>query len=294
MTVYYVGAGGNDGNSGLTWALRKLTLNGAEDVPVVAGDTVYVAPGVYRETLTVDVSGGAGTPITYIGDYRGVYTDGVGGVVRITGSDDDLTPARNNCIEHAAAKSYRTFRGFAFDTIISYCLSLTDPISLILDGCIFDYGGGNIIYIAGANQLNCTITNCYFRCGVSDSPIRILHAAVVDDSGHLISNCIFTSGGGIIIDRVGGITCKNCTFDGRFNVAIKVGFALNAGQLETVNNCIFSGCIVGLQATVLGEIIENYNSFFEVLTPRTNVAVGANSNTTPPLYDTRWFFEMTK
>ena len=61
MVDRYVGIGGNDGNSGLTWALRKLTLNGAEDTPVVAGDTVYVGPGVYRERLIVDVSGGAGT-----------------------------------------------------------------------------------------------------------------------------------------------------------------------------------------------------------------------------------------
>jgi hypothetical protein len=58
MTLRYVGPGGNDGNSGLTWALRKLTLNGVEDTPVAAGDIVYVAPGTYREMLTVDVSGG--------------------------------------------------------------------------------------------------------------------------------------------------------------------------------------------------------------------------------------------
>ena len=63
MTTRYVGKGGDDANSGLTWALRKLTLNGAEDTPVVAGDTVYVGAGTYRELLTYDVSGGAGTPI---------------------------------------------------------------------------------------------------------------------------------------------------------------------------------------------------------------------------------------
>ena len=62
MTTRYVGPGGSDANSGLTWALRKLTLNGVEDTPVVAGDTIYVGPGTYRETLTVDVSGTAGIP----------------------------------------------------------------------------------------------------------------------------------------------------------------------------------------------------------------------------------------
>src|SRR3989304_7878159 len=57
MPTYYVGPGGNDGNSGLTWALRKLTLNGAEDTPVAAGDICWVGPGVYRELLTDDISG---------------------------------------------------------------------------------------------------------------------------------------------------------------------------------------------------------------------------------------------
>src|SRR3972149_365873 len=112
MTLRYVGPGGSDANSGLTWALRKLTLNGVEDTPVVAGDTIYVGPGTYRETLTVDVSGTAGNPITYIGDYSGANTDGIGGVVRITGSDNDQSATRAQCITAATTKDYRTFQGF--------------------------------------------------------------------------------------------------------------------------------------------------------------------------------------
>src|SRR3990167_11457332 len=112
MTTRYVGAGGSDANSGLTWALRKLTLNGVEDTPVVAGDLVYVGPGTYSELLTVDVSGTAGNPIEYRGDYLGQNTDGVGGVVRVTGSDNDQTATRANCIAAGAARNYRTFTRF--------------------------------------------------------------------------------------------------------------------------------------------------------------------------------------
>ena len=46
MTVRYVGPGGNNSNDGLSWANRKLTLNGVEDTPVAAGDIVYVGAGV--------------------------------------------------------------------------------------------------------------------------------------------------------------------------------------------------------------------------------------------------------
>ena len=119
MTIRYVGIGGNDANSGLTWALRKLTLNGVEDTPVQAGDTVYIGAGTYREQSTVDVSGAAGSPITYIGDYDGSHTDGIGGVVRLTGSDDDLTAARNYSIT-AASKNYRTFEGIHLDLSSSH------------------------------------------------------------------------------------------------------------------------------------------------------------------------------
>src|SRR3989304_345197 len=111
MTIYYVGPGGNDANNGLSWANRKLTLNGAEDVPVAAGDTVYVGPGVYREGLVLDVDGSVGNIITYIADVTGQETGGGGGIVRITGRDNDQTATRANAIS-GVGRDYRTLRGF--------------------------------------------------------------------------------------------------------------------------------------------------------------------------------------
>ena len=107
MATYYVGIGGNDSNDGLSWAQRKLTLGGAEAL-VAAGDIVYIGAGTYREKLICGVSGSIGAPITYIGDYDGSHTDGTGGVVRVTASNDDLVSARNICID-ANGKDHRTF-----------------------------------------------------------------------------------------------------------------------------------------------------------------------------------------
>src|SRR3990172_11070704 len=126
MTTRYVGIGGNDGNSGLTWALRKLTLNGAEDTPVADTDIVYVGPGVYRELLTVDVSGTTG--ISYIGDVTGEHTDGVGGIVRITGSANDTTATRANCLT-ATSSAYRLFKGFLVDTSSSFLITTATSIN---------------------------------------------------------------------------------------------------------------------------------------------------------------------
>lgn len=296
MTTYYVGAGGNNANDGLSWSNRKLTINGAEDVPVAAGDTVYVAPGVYREALTCDVSGSAGNPITYIGDYSGQNTDGVGGVVRITGSDDDISATRASGFA-VGARDYRTFRGFLLDITSSYSISLTGT-NVIVDQCAITNIplGISCIFSNGATQAALTVTNSLI-CPVSGSGagVYITHSATVNDVGHNINNCIFLLGSGatgVLSPRVGGITIKNCTFYGG-GYGVRVPNALAAGQTVTVNNCVFTSVASGaLAATATGEITENYNSIFGCNTPRSNTNAGANSNAYPPLFDVRWFFEL--
>ncbi len=162
MTTRYVGVGGNDSNSGLTWALRKLTLNGVEDTPVEAGDTVYVGPGTYRETLTCDVSGSSGSPITYIGDYTGANTDGVGGVVRITGSDNDQSGTRASGIT-SASKTYRTFSGFTIDTVTASGISMTADDNWIIEKCHIMVTAGDTCIGTATNSkhTNLTIRKCY-------------------------------------------------------------------------------------------------------------------------------------
>lgn len=307
MTTYYVGIGGNDANNGTTWALRKLTLNGAENIPVAATDIVYVGPGVYRELLTVDVSGaaGAGNTITYIGDVTGEHTDSVGGIVRITGSDNDQTAARADCIT-ATTKTYRTFQGFMFDTCSSHEINaVTGCTNWIIQDCYFESTVGHCIHITGLAQSTNTIRRCVFRPSPSLNAINFSHSAVVDGAGHTVENCIVIGGySGITSVRVGGITVKNCTFVGRGGYGVLVETAITVGQTVVVNNCIFSGLGKGCQGTVAGEIIENYNTFSYNMTDRTNTDVGANSVAyatilTPPVlldnFRFPWFFgELSK
>lgn len=283
MTTYYVGKGGSDAADGLTWANRKLTLNGAEDIPVAASDTVYVGPGAYREQLTLDVSGTAGNPITYIGDWTGANTDGVGGTVRVTGTDDDqFSGNRNYCIlDNNTARNYRTFRGFLFDGWgLSGIRADGTGTNWIIEDCVFsDNGGGASIRVAGASQASWTIRRCFFWGG--QQWIDFTHSSVVNNTSHAIQNCLFfggggTSGGTLRTTRVGGIAIKNCTYRGGVNAVI-VAVALDTGQTVTINNCFLSWLTVALQGTVTGEIVEDYNNFFWNQTNRTSTATGANS-----------------
>lgn len=302
MTTYYVGSGGNDGNAGTSWATRKLTLNGVEDIPVAAGDTVYVGPGTYRELLTVDVSGSSGNPIAYIGDYDGSHTDGVGGVVRITGSDNDQTATRSYAIhDNNVQRNYRTFRGFQIDTTSSYCIyGQAAGTNWIIEDCVVflgGAGGGAQLYVNGANQSAWTIRRCYFDYPASQGKsIYFNHSSTVDNTEHVVQNCIIRGHGhnnavSIRVDRVGGVTVRNCNI-ANVRIAIGLSVALSAGQTLTVNNCILAACDLALYAVAAdGTFVENYNCFYVNSTDRTNVGTGANSVGYVPLFDTRWFFE---
>lgn len=293
MTTYYCGIGGNDANAGTSWALRRLTLNASEDL-LTAGDTLYIGPGTYKELWTIDQSGTAGNIITAIGDYTGANTDGVGGMVRITGAAaNEQTASRASAIT-ATSKSYRTFRGFTMDVTSSTVIPLTSCDHFTIDECAIY--GGNVIGIstAGASQGTTAITNCYFS--LCTYPVFLSHTSAVDNAGHTVDSCVFQANGGagVASTRVGGVTVRNCAFLGGLR-GVQVITALTVGQIVTVNNCVFIGIGNGfaLTGTVTGEIIENYNALYGNSGSRSNVATGANSVTYPFSLDSRWFHEIT-
>ncbi len=276
MTDYYVGPGGSDANDGQSWANRKLTLGGAEALSLTGGDNVYVAPGVYRESLSVGNSGSVGNHISYIADLTGEKTDGVGGKVRITGSDNDQTQTRTTCVV-ATGYDYRTFRGFHMDGASTQQMDLTDCDTWVIEDCCFDLAGllDNIM-VDGSGQNAITIRRCLFLGGQSgNGSVSFEHTATLQGN-HIVENCVFihTRGRNINIVRVGEITVKNCLFIGD---GIRVTTAIAGGDTVDVNNCIFFNAGTALRGTTTGEIVEDYNCFYENGTDRNNVNTGANS-----------------
>jgi hypothetical protein len=284
MATYYVGSGGDNGNDGQSWANRKATLNGAEDTPVAAGDVVYVGPGIYREQLTCDVSGSSGSPITYIADITGAHTDGVGGVVRVTGSDDDQTATRNRCI-YASGKDYRTFRGFWLDTASYYCAYCSGGTGWILEDCTLSEAGYYGFYADGAALSGITLRRCVFLANVQHGA-AFYHSADVADISALIENCAFFGNlqGHIVTWNMGGITVRNCTLLGS-DYGIRIRAALAGGSSVAVTNSLLVSLWTAFYATAAGEIVEDYNNLFANGTDRTNTAAGANSTAYPPLFE---------
>lgn len=284
MTIRYVGVGGSNSNDGLSWATRKLTLNGVEDSPVAAGDTVYVGAGTYRESLTVDVSGGSGSPITYIGDEDGSHTDGVGGAIRVTGSNDDTTVTRASCITDTS-HNYRTFRGFHFDSTSSVAVNLQNPQNWIIEQCAFHAVVGGV-QIQGASQLTCTVRRCLF-IALSGNGVIFSHSANLSDIGHVVENCILIGMPGataalISFSMIGGGTVRNNSLCGA-PIGIRVPVTLTSGQVITANNNIITACVTGMSAATLGNLVEDYNNVSLCSTARANVNTGANSQAYPIL-----------
>ena len=278
MTTYFVGPGGNNGNSGLSWALRRLTLTSIETL-VVAGDTVYIGPGTYRELLTTTANGSAGSPISYIADVTGINTDGVGGVVRITASDNDQTSTRAGTI--ICANNYRTFQGFWLDGGTSQTLFLNNNTNNILQD-LFIQAAVTGLVVQGAAQANHIVRRCIIWAGIA---VNVTHTATLNNVGHLFTNLWLVATVGNLnfeVVRVGGFTLQNSLIWGGSG-GVRVLTALAAGQTVTVNNCILMFASPALQAVNLGEITENYNNLYANGTLRTNVGVGANSQVYTPL-----------
>ncbi len=292
MTDRYVGPGGNDGNSGLTWALRKLTLNGAEDTPVVAGDNVYVGPGVYREQLRIDVDGTVGNRIAYIGDVTGENTDGVGGVVRITGldADSDASPTRQHGI--LVDYDYRTFRGFFIDSTSTGGISLNSgspPTNTIIEDCVFQGITASPIWATGAGFPDTIVRRCILIGRGSGSTQGLIHALDTIQRANdnwLIENCVFINvtdyGMAIYCNYHEGWEVKNCLIFGcHYGVS---GYNISANPM-TVNNCIIHSNRRGVNAGSVGDVIEDYNCFWANYEDRWNVSVGSNSIQRSPLFE---------
>ncbi len=299
MTARYVdGANGDDSWDGLAPNFvtgtngPKKTLTSAEGT-VAAGDIVNIRPGVYRESITLLASGSAGNAIEYRGDYAGAIWPG-GGVVRITGSDNDIVGTRLNVIV-GGGRSFRSFTNLHISMATNSLITTSGSAAAnwIIDKCYFmSYVSQSIIFHnSGAAGQNWIIRNCYFLPHISTAAIAFSISS--SNNNHLIENCIFISGvRGIQTTQVGGITVRNCTFIGCAN-GVRVVTVLPGGQTINVYNSIFiNSSATALQATTTAEFVEDYNTFSANVADRTNVNTGANSLTYPPTFDARWFFQL--
>ncbi len=281
MATYYVRQDGNDSNTGLgsTTNLAWKTLQKALGATGIgSGDTVYIAPGIYTEAVTI---GGTYSAPTYvIGNPTASQFSGVAaGLVNHTGLNAAGTATTivttlltgtsksylkfsyiywsNNLVSGygsvrlvSISGRYNEFRNCVFEHMnINYdSLFLTalssQPLDAVVDKCIFYKGNYQIRFTGGSNLADTSqVTSCF---GVLQGFIFVQ----TDSIPSKIYNCTVLS-------------------NTLYSIGVTVGSATNQ---SFVYNNIIPGT---LYVDVANSMVENYNRF--VSNRQGTIAVGSNT-----------------
>jgi hypothetical protein len=323
--TWYVRPGGSDSNTGGAattggaWLTVGKLLGNTAVSDVLGGDVAYIAPGTYREAVTVAIT--PASTVTVIGDYTASqFSDLDGGEVRLTAfTTNDTTAPSSSTTLNLNGKSFLSFEGLSLvggtsatatcvlgaashDITLRRCaingrtgvgsaVRFTPPAdaaaNLLVDGCLLTGPtGGEAIWLTPATSttadysLASTVRNCVFTGSATSA------------YGLWLSN----SGAGAFAG--GGLTIDHCTF---LNLSNPVYFQMatdsNMRYPVLVTHCLFVGASTGVQgasASVTGSVLEDFNVFHNVANGIAGGTAGAGSvvNTYAPLlsFGQEWLF----
>ena len=310
MATYYVRPDGNDTNTGLaptsaagTGAWR--TVNKALSV-VVGGDTVWIAPGTYRENVVptatlatsyIDVKGDAA--LTQVAWGAGLTA----GIVRITNNLTNDAGTPTGVVFSLTNRAYYRFSKIRFDGAMTFSGFVANGLNTSFHDCQF-LGNGAItvvyIYVAGASGY--PVNLLFSRCYISNMPFRFrtTQSQYTIDLNVRFDTCLFEvcssndgtynamfyntpDGGGSGTEIGGGFKWINCTVIGGSSAPSSIWrfvlsgygpsvFVYNCLVLTTATTSVFHG----------GLIRENHNAGLSLT--RTSTPAGGNSfnlNTVP-------------
>jgi hypothetical protein len=253
-----------------------------------AGDIVYLAPGSYRGTFTLGVSGTAGNTIQFIGDPLGTQNIGgiAAGIVRITNYLVDNVNPTDAVLFTAVSRSYWSFTNIYFDAFRNgstlYAFTLTTSTNWSFDKCaiVSVRSRGAIITTTANVALNASFTKCIFGTvpGGYAMDLNMPNHSGNYNVSFSLTDCIST--GSIIQSfngspgtstNAGGITIYNCYSPSGTCVQL---YQSNTTHPTYVYNSILNSSGNAIISSAVGAVIENYNV---VIGSTFSVTAGANS-----------------
>ena len=299
MATYYIRTDGSDANAGTSntsggaWlTIGKSLTGGIADVTIT--NTIYVAPGTYRESVTMTA---APTAVqSFIADVDASHFDGTinPGKVRWSSrtTNDRTVPVTGSPLI-ANSKNKFSYDGFIFDggTSGAQIVESLNGNTITFSDCVFIAGAPanqNIINITPVVDVNSALL--FDRCTfISNASIVITlpTSTVADyDCGIVFKNCRWFGGNrcvqitasGANSFKGGGVQLLNCLMFAPFTGGVVTSSANVATSIPCLAyNCIFVTGGTALNANTSGQITENFNYIFAI-TPRTNVTAGNNSH----------------
>jgi len=280
MPTYYVQPNGNN-----SWTGTSPTFVGGSTGPwqtiskalgasgITSGDTVYLAPGNYAESVTVGMSSAATT--TYVlGDPTASMFSGLSaGPVRLTSYNAFGTTVvhNNNSLISCTSKNYLRFENILFESNLlgtATCDFITST-DWSFKNCVFESSSTHpsIRYTTpSSTALNFSVQNCIFQ--IATYGIFGTGGNVADNSS--VINSLFIGKSYAIFTNNTQVNIKNCTF-----YSLDMAYQANTGSSSypsTITNCLIHRCGNSIYSGAFGWINENYNRI---------LASGAVFRTTP-------------
>lgn len=313
MSTYYISPDGSDSNNGLgpdaSAVTNKpwLTIGKALGASgISSGDTVYIAPGAYREVVTVAMTSAAaetfvlGDPLNAQGFKNGSGTLLSEGYVRWTAyTTNDTTAPSASSLLSLAGRDHLTFQdlllqGGSNSTGVVDATSATST-DIKFKRCVWLPSGGANVQLFNYTGIvdaasNVTIERCVLFGWGGNIAVRVTlptSASADYDSNIRIVNSILFNGAGqtLFVTASGASSFKGGGVDLINSLVIhgNRAFDANSANLSTTNPCtannnIFFACTsqATLAANTSGQLTEDYNIIYGG-TPRSNVSAGANS-----------------
>jgi hypothetical protein len=308
MATYYVASYGSNTNNGTSpstpWLSLTFALGAASGTNpgMTAGDTLWIAPGVYRETAGVTYNGGNGTSgntINIYGDptFSRTWTSGSVGPVRLTTASSDNAICASNTSALVINKEYVTIQDVCFDANPPNSLGFgqtgvlgigVSASNITVTRCVFQTdqaNSGNRFFCIGPNigngKSNFTFDKCVFLFGGAIYCAINTQSTTPHNVNIIIKDCIHigTEGYTFFAQTAGqanGISIFNCTSVCSSNCIYIEALATNAGTI--IRNCNFTALrsAICIYSTSTAMQSEDYNRLSGT-TIRTNVTGGTNT-----------------
>mgnify|MGYP006144932421 CR=1 FL=1 len=240
-----------------------------------AGDIVYIAPGTYRGTFTLGVSGTAGNTIQFIGDAGATQAiSGIApGIVRITNIITDTAFPTNATMLTATSRNYWSFEGIYFDgygtTINQAALSLVTCTNFSFTKCTFgNFRQTSVSMTTSAGvAVNASFSKCTFATGSTGIAFGAPTHSGNYSVGLTLTDCfalgnliqMATSGAGSGSTNAGNVVIYNCCGFGQTPLLL---YSSNTAVPSVVRNCIFNAINGFIHGGTAGSCDEDYNVIF--------------------------------